>query len=281
MSAISLEPTADPSRSDKALRYAAAAWLIAALCGQWAFFYYIMAFYGASIVSGDFSIWNRLQAMGATAHIDGDTVGNLAFLGHALGAGIVALGGALQFIPQLRSRAPRFHHWNGRVFVLTVIALSVSGLYLVWVRGTPPDSFRELSTTFNGLFILAFAVLAYRSARQRNFVAHRRWALRLYLVSNAQWFLRIGAFSYFILSSVVGHSPRFSDPFFALWAFGCYLMPLLCLEVYLWAKSQAGAWGRTTVAAVLGLLTLVMLIGVIAFGLFSQRLISGMPLGVG
>lgn len=107
-----------------ALRASAAFWLMAALAGQWAFLYYIAAFYGRSTLTGNFEIWNRLQALGRTPYLPGDTAGNAAFAAHALGAGIVAFGGALQLIPQIRTRAPRFHRWNGRIFMLTVVALA-------------------------------------------------------------------------------------------------------------------------------------------------------------
>lgn len=118
-----------PSRFSAAagafLRGAVAFWFVVALLGQWAFFAYILGFYGTSTVSGDFEVWNRLKALGRTPYVAGDTYGNLAYAAHALGAGIIAFGGALQLIPGLRARAPAFHRWNGRVFLFTVTGLSL------------------------------------------------------------------------------------------------------------------------------------------------------------
>jgi len=193
--------------------------LLVALAGQWAFFYYIAAFYGTSILTGEFGVWNRLLALGRRPYVEGDTAGNLAYAAHALGAGIVALGGALQLLPWIRRHAPAFHRWNGRVFLVTVTALSLSGYYLVWVRGTSPSRVDGLSTSFNGALILAFVFLAYRSVRARDFASHRRWAMRLYLAANAQWFLRVGVFGYFVVVCLLGHKAQFGDPFLSFWTF--------------------------------------------------------------
>ncbi len=271
-----------PSRNaagDALLTGAATFWFTVALIGQWAFFYYIAAFYGASALSGNYQTWNRLVALGARApFVAGDTAGNLTFLAHALAAGYIAFGGALQLVPQVRSRAPVFHRWNGRLFLLTVVGLSLSGFYLVWARDKSPDDFSALSTTLNGVLILTFAALALRTALARDFVIHRRWALRLYLVSNAQWFLRIGVFAYFLINHSLGRKVGFGDPVLLAWTPGCYLLPLAVLELYLRARSGAGPGGRMAMAGGLVVLTLLMGVGIAGFTFFSQMIISGAPL---
>lgn len=268
--------TAGAFTADRALNAAAAFWLLSALIGQWAFFYYIVAFYGPSALSGDFEVWNRLAALGRTPYVAGDTVGNLSFLAHALGAGVIAFGGALQIIPQIRKHAPVFHRWNGRVFLATVVALSLSGFYLVWVRRASAG--QDFSTSLNGLLILAFAFLALRAVRARDLIVHRRWALRLYLVANAQWFLRVGVFGYFVLSRVVGHQAEGSDFFLRFWTYGCYLAPLVLLEFYIRAKDSRSPLMKSAVAGGLVLLTIFMSAGIFAFGMFSWLIVSGAPL---
>jgi hypothetical protein len=263
-----------------ALSTTAAFWLLAALIGQWAFFYYIVAFYGGSLMSGEFEVWNRLEALGAaTPYRPGDAIGNTAYLTHALGAGIIALGGALQLIPFIRRGWPAFHRWNGRVFLVTVTTLSLSGFYLVFIRKPPPDTLAEWSTPVNGVLILTFAALALRYALKRDIAVHQRWAMRLYLVSNAQWFIRIGFFAYFVLSTLVGHEPSLSDPFFPFWSWGCFLVPLSVLQLYFFAQDRGGPILRVAASGGLVVLTLTMAAGMFAFAMFSQRLISGAPLG--
>ena len=263
---------------EKALGRAAALWVMAALLGQWAFFAYIAAFYGPTAATGNFEAWNRLAAVGAKPFIAGDTAGNLAFAAHALGAGIVALGGALQLMPWIRARFPKFHRVNGRVFLATVVALSLSGFYLVWIRKTSTSLEGAIGTSINGVLILVFAMRTFITARARDIATHRRWAMRLYLVSNAQWFLRVGVFGYFIASKLMGHAASFKDPFFHFWMFGCYLVPLLVLEVYLRAKERGSRSARLAVAGVLVALTLFMLLGMFGFGAFSMLVVSGKPL---
>lgn len=262
-----------------ALRTSAAFWLLVALIGQWAFFYYIVAFYGGSILSGEFETWNRLAALsGHDSFRPGDTIGNAAFGAHALGAGVVALGGALQLIPFVRRKWPAFHRWNGRVFLVTVVALSLSGFYLTFTRRSP-DSFTDWATPTNGVLILLFAGLAMNFALARNIATHQRWAMRLYLVSNAQWFTRVGVFGYFVVSTVLGHEPGFSDPFFPFWAWGCFLVPLAVLQLYFFAQDRGGPVLRAATSVGLVVLTLVMAAGMFAFAVFSQKIINGEALG--
>jgi hypothetical protein len=255
-------------------------WFAVALLGQWAFFYYIAAFYGTSTLTGNFEVWNRLEALGRTPYVAGDTGGNIAFAAHALGAGIIAFGGALQLMPFIRKRFPAFHRWNGRLFLLTVTGLSLSGFYLVWIRQTSPSVIEGISTTLNGVFILSFAALALRTAMARNIASHQRWATRLYLVSNAQWFLRVGVFSYFVVNTAVGNEVSFSDPFFKFWTWGCYLVPLAALQLYYFARDRGGVVSRSAMAATLVVLTLLMGVGIFAFTMFSQAIITGAPMGL-
>lgn len=248
------------------------------MIGQWAFFYYIARFYGVSTLTLNFEVWNRLSAFGRTPYVAGDTGGNIAFAAHALGAGIIALGGGLQLIPQIRARFPAFHRWNGRLFLLTVVALSLSGFYLVWIRGTSPSPINAFSTSVNGVLILSFAGLALRHAVARNIAIHRRWAMRLYLVSNAQWFLRVGLFGYFVVSQLIGHQAKFSDPFLRFWEFGCFLAPLAVLEPYLRTKDGGGVLPRLLLALGLLIVTLLMSAGIFAFAMFSQAIVTVAPL---
>ena len=278
MSAMALPQTRITAAAT--LQGAVAFWLLMALIGQWAFFYYIAAFYGSNLLSGNYEAWAVLSKMGGTAYVKGDTAGNLTFGAHALAAGAVAFGGALQLIPQVRSRFPRFHRWNGRLFLLVVVGLSLSGFWLVWVRGSSPNQLNEISTSINGVLILSFAGLAWRTAVARRFAIHRRWALRLYLVSNAQWFLRVGVFAYFIVNMGLGRKVGMGDPFLQFWTFGCYLVPLGVAELYLRAKDGAGPGARATLAAGVVVLTLLMTVGILGFTMFSLRLVSGAPLAL-
>jgi hypothetical protein len=260
------------------LRAAAVFWFLVALAGQWLFFSYIIALYGTSTITGNLEVWNRLEVLGRTPFVPGDAGGNAAYAAHALGAGIIAFGGALQLIPQIRERFPMFHRWNGRLFLVTVTALSFSGFYLVWIRNTGPSFIDGLSTSINGVLILSFAAMTLRAALARNFDVHPRWAMRLYLVSNAQWFLRIGVFGYLVVGQLLGRQANFSDPFVRLWTFGCYLVPLAVLQLYFIARDRGGALSRVCMALGLTVLTLLMSAGIFAFSMFSYAIAFGATL---
>ena len=262
------------------LKLSSGLWLVTMLLAQWAFFYYIVAFYGTSLATGDLEAWNRLAVFGRKPYVPGDATGNAAFASHALGAGIIALAGGLQLIPWIRKRFSTFHRWNGRVFLLTVLALSVSGFYLVWVRGNSPSRLDALITSANGLLIIGFACAAYLTAKRRDFVAHREWAMRLYLVSNGQWFLRVGIFAYFGIMKAAGQAPGFGDPFFDFWKVGCLLVPLALLQLYFMAYRSRHDGLRASVSALLATATLAMAMGAAIFGMLCQKIITGAPLGL-
>ncbi|OGT60763.1 MAG: hypothetical protein A3E01_07620 [Gammaproteobacteria bacterium RIFCSPHIGHO2_12_FULL_63_22] len=263
------------SRPIDVLGLSAAAWLLAMILGQWAFFYYLAAFYGSSVVTGDLEVWNRLIAFGRTPYVAGDSVGNFTFASHALAAGIIALAGALQLLPAVRNRFPVFHRWNGRLFLMTVLGLVLSGFYLVWIRGPAPTRLEEMATSLNGLLILACGAAAFVAVRRRKSSVHRKWALRLYLLSNGQWFVRVGFFAYFVLAKALGHGPGTVDAFFQFWKFGSFLVPLAVLELYFFAQASGRRPVKVAVSMLVIACTLVMTLGMIVFGEFSQKMISG------
>ena len=245
------------------------------LVGQWLFFYYIIAFYGFSVINGNLEIWNRFEPLGSTPYVAGDFGGNIAFAAHALGAGIVAFGGVLQLMPQIRRRFPVFHKYNGHVYLTTVLALAISGFYLVLIRGTSPNIQSAIGTSINGLLILSFIYLAYSSIKKRDIRNHRKWAMRLFFVSNAQWCLRVGVFAYMISGTVLGIEPSFGDPFFFMWTFGCFLIPLAILQLYFYANEHKSRKIKYGASLVVCTATIFMLIGVMGLTPFLQQLING------
>ncbi len=254
--------------SDAVLKGSAALWWSIALIGQWAFLYYIATVYGASTLSGHFELWTRNHAL-VKGYVPGDTAGNLAFGAHALLAGVIAFGGTLQLIPWIRRRAIALHRWNGRLFLITALGVSVTGLYMIWVRGSSPSFANSAGITLNAALIIAFAGLAWRAALQRDIAAHRRWALRTFLVANGQWFFRIGVFAWIMaFRAPVGFGEHFDGPFILFWAFACYLLPLAMLELYMRAKESNRPRFRFAVAGSLVILTLVMSAGLIGVATF-------------
>jgi uncharacterized membrane protein len=266
-----------PSRPANVLTGAALFWLAVFLLGQLAFFYYLVAFYGVTIATNNLAAWNVFKQFGVTSYIPADTIGNFAFGSHALGAAIVAIAGGLQLVPAVRRRLPRFHRINGRIFLLTCVILTLSGLYLVWIRKAPPASFSELTTTLNAALILTCSYFVVRRALARDIKNHSRWAMRLYLVANGQWFLRLGVMCYMALGNLIG-TASFTDGFFTYWNYAAFIIPLVVLQLYFCAKDTGQALIKHIVAALLIVLALLMSTGILAQGFLHYKIINGEPL---
>ncbi|BBN82328.1 hypothetical protein PA25_23130 [Pseudoalteromonas sp. A25] len=264
--------------ADKVIKYSAIFWFLAVMAGQWFFFYYIIKFYGFSVINDNMEIWNRWEVFGSTPHKEGDTAGNVLFFVHVIGAGIVAFGGALQLIPKVRALAPKFHKINGYVYLATVFFLAMSGFYLSWIRGASPDLISEIGTSINGFLILGFAYMTVKTAINKNIASHRKWAIRLFLVSNAQWFLRVGVFSYFITGTTVGGNPAFGDLFFPIWTFGCFLLPLAASQLYFYGAKSKRIDVKMMTALVMLVLTVLMSAGIFGFTPFLLQVMSGDPI---
>ncbi len=252
---------AEGRRGDAWLTAAAWFWVVVTVVGQLLFASYITVLYGGGAIRGDITVLDRVMPKG---HVPGDPVGNATIIVHLFLALVIMLAGAMQLVPQIRKRAPWLHRWTGRSYITAALLASFGGLYLVWVRGTVGDFAQHLGSTLNGSLIVLCGVLAWRSARARHFVAHRKWALRLFLVASGVWFFRVGLmFTLLIFQRPVGFDPKtFTGPFLTFLTFAESLFPLLVLEGYFWGQERATERGRMTVAVCLGLLTVAMAVGV-------------------
>jgi len=242
----------------RALDTAAKFWFMVAVVGQWIFVYYVLYHYGGLAAQGTF-----LSSENGGFVAD-DTFGNLTLILHLSLAVVIIMGGTLQLVPQIRSRFPKFHRWTGRTYISTAIATSIGGLYMLWTRDIPGGTIMYIGMSLDAALIIVFGVLAWWQALKRNFVAHRRWALRLFMVVSAVWFFRVIFMGWVILNGgPAGFDPQtFTGPFVSFLAFGQYLLPLLILEIYLRAKERAGTTGRFAVAGLVSISALLTGFGV-------------------
>ncbi len=244
---------------------------VVAVIGQLMFVYHIVSFYGGTAVQGEWEQWNTVLYNGL---IEGDWVGNF-FLGlHVFLAAIITFGGPLQFIPQIRTQLPSLHRWNGRIYLLTAFVISFAGLYMIFTRGVIGGTVMKMGNTLNALLIMIFALMAWRTALARDFVAHRRWALRTFLMVSGVWFFRIGFGLWIFLNNgtAPGSTEELGGPFDMFLAFAHSLLPLAILELYLHTKDHAGKLGRFALSA--GLLVLA---GALGAGIFMAAMIFWLP----
>jgi len=171
------------SVANKVLKAATTCWFAVTVLGQLAFGLTVASFYGLTALRGDYHAWKFTNGF-----IPGVTKGNLAVVMHVVTAAIIMLAGAVQLVPQVRNRFPAFHRWNGRIYMLSALALSGAGLYMHWIRGAVGNLPQHVGATVNALLIWFCGIMALRYAMARDFKTHRRWALRFFLVVSGSWF---------------------------------------------------------------------------------------------
>ena len=250
------------SSPPRALSAGAVFWFATAVLGQAAFITFIVLFFGGAIAGGDLAAVNDKPHV--TGYVPGDLVGNVQFLGHALLGGLVTLSGIWQLVPALRRRWPAVHRWNGRLFLAVALVVTSSGFWLVWIRGSRLGLGSDLSISLNGLLIVGFAVLAWRSAVRRDVATHRRHALRAWLLVNGVWFLRIGIMLAGLLLTPLGVRIDYQGPVFIGVSIASWLLPLAVLELYFRAERSSYPTMKHAMGGVLSLMALAMLAGSLA-----------------
>jgi hypothetical protein len=259
-------PMAAPPPGETLLRRSGLAWFLVAAAGQGAFIWMIVAHYGVKTFGGDPAGWNDKPII--KGYVAGDALGNLLFAVHVLLAAVVTFGGLLQLVPMIRRRAPALHRWNGRLFFAAAYVMAFGGLWLTWGRHTYLSLISAMAVSINGALVLIFATVAWRLAMARKLEAHRRWAMRAFLVVNGVWFLRVGLMAWVLASGGLGMNRSLSGPADVVLQFGAYLIPLAVLEAYLRAQRSPSVLVKRLVGALLILMTLVTAAGIVGAVLF-------------
>lgn len=250
----------------RALALSASIWFLIAMLGQWTFVAFILAFHLPPTLRGDFLALNNKPHI--TGWVPGDTMGNAQLLAHVFFAALVTFAGVVQFVPAIRRRWPALHRWNGRVFMVTALVATLSGFYLTWIRGSTLGPGSTTSISLNGLLIVVFLALAWRSALARDFTTHRRHALRAWLLVNGVWFLRIGIVLAGLGLAPFGHEMSYDGMVFIGVSFMSWLLPLAVVELYLRAGDSNRAGFQYAVAGLLLVLAVVTLAGSAAAAAF-------------
>lgn len=238
---------------------AAAGWFVVGVASQLLFALSVAAFYGLTASRGHWQSWNRFMTQG---YVPDQAAGNGAVALHLLAATLVVVSGALQLVPQLRRRAPALHRWNGRLYLSCAVLASLAGLFMLWTRGAIGDAWQHAATTLNALLVVVFAAMTLRAALKRDFVRHRRWALRLYVVVLGVWFFRIALALWLgVFGGPFGFDPAtFAGPALTVIAFASFLLPLAVVELY-WRATDRPEGGRRVAAGVLLLATIATGLG--------------------
>ncbi|HEV2598652.1 DUF2306 domain-containing protein [Sphingopyxis sp.] len=232
---------------------------LAIAAGQLLFVAFILLYYYPPTLTGDFAAWNEKPII--KGFVAGDTAGNLFFAVHVLLAAVITFGGLVQLVPAIRNRRPLLHRWNGRLYMICAAALALGGLWMTWGRGTWLNYVGAIGITLDALLITGFAALAWQAARHGQFADHRRWAIRLFAVASAVWFMRVGYMAWGLATGGAGIGKAMDGPFDLFLAFANSLLPLAIAELYLRAGARGTPLARRVTAALLGVSGLVILAG--------------------
>ena len=244
-----------------ALQASTVVWFVPTLIGQWIFAYHIALTYIATAFAGNVAAWNKRLFVGL---VPGDLLGNAALIAHLFIAFVVTVGGTLQLIPQIRTYAPTFHHWNGRIYIVVGFVTSLAGIYMIWTRETFGGILmNDIGVSTNGVLIMVFAAFTIRHAIARNIEVHQRWALRTFMAMSGVWYLRVMyAFLDGIGVAMPGVTENMTGPTNVVLNFSSYLVPLGVLELYFLARRSPSALARFAAAAMVLAAALATGIGV-------------------
>ncbi|MDO9370343.1 MAG: DUF2306 domain-containing protein [Sphingopyxis sp.] len=224
--------------------------------GQALFTLYILVFYGRASVTGD---WRSANDVLPDGMIAGDAPGNAALFVHLLFSALITLAGLLQLIPRIRTRFPTFHRWNGRLYMLAAVIMSIGGLYIAWGRGEAGSGY---ATSINGVVILICALFATQLARSRDFLGHQTWAVRLFLAVSGVWFLRVFIMLWVLLFGPEHLGDDLGGPAGIALNYAQFIAPLLLFELYRGAKRSKRKAVHWSVAATLFLCSTAMGAGI-------------------
>lgn len=240
-------------------------WLIGSLLfAQALFVLYLLATFGRTVIAGNVAAWSQLSAKGWVA---GDQAGNTAMVLHLAFAVLILSLGAIQLSQRVRQRAPALHRWSGRLYLGGCYIAAISGLWLVWVRGTVGDRLQHIAITINALLLFLCAIMAWRTARSRRIAEHRTWALRAFLVGNGVLYFRMFlALWLLVFRAPVGFTPStFSGPFLTTLAFTVYVFgPLSVFETYRWAERSTSRTRHRVASGVMIGMSLLLVCGATA-----------------
>ncbi|HAA23879.1 MAG TPA: hypothetical protein DCP28_35795 [Cytophagales bacterium] len=154
------------------------------------------------------------------------------------------------------------------------MTISLTGIFLLWTRGTVGGLIGAISTSINGLLIIAFSVSTIKYAWTKKMAIHRRWSLRLFMVMSGVWFFRVGLMFWLLVwGRPVGFDYQtFTGPFLVILGFSQYLLPLLLLEIYFAVKKAK----RNTTQWVFGTVLMFFALAT-ALGIFGATMSMWIP----
>jgi len=149
-------------------------------------------------------------------------------LPHILGGLVAMVIGPFQFWPRIRNTYPRLHRMCGRVYLASIVVGATAGMVMA---ATTSRNFAYASGLFSlGAVWLLTSGMAFLAIRRRNFVQHKQWMIRSYVVTFA--FVTFRLINNLMASLAIGE-PRDR---IAIISWACWALPLLVTELVIQGK---------------------------------------------
>jgi hypothetical protein len=149
---------------------------------------------------------------------------------HLGGGSLALLMGPFQFSSWMRRRYVQAHRWMGRLYLAGVLTGSIAAVYMgVWVTRNRPFG---IALLYLDLAWVVTTGMAYLAVIRRQFVAHKEWMVRSYVVTFAFVVFRVMA------EDLNVYGKLGEDAQLVMLAWLAWAVPLLFAEVALqWRRS--------------------------------------------
>jgi len=197
------------STEERLFRLSGRFFYFAAFAGLMAFGTYIIL-RATGVTSRNFGQWRDLVT-GLPMHSAADWIANVGIGMHFLRGTVLVLAWPILFSARIRSRHRAVHRWTGRVYVTAGFLAGVGGLSFIFARhnGGPP----HVAFAIWGSVMMVSAVMAYVRAREKKFVQHRAWAIRLFAMVLGSWLFDLEIRAWQDLARGIGMTEHEDGPF--------------------------------------------------------------------
>ncbi|MDJ0992171.1 MAG: DUF2306 domain-containing protein [Dinoroseobacter sp.] len=156
-----------------------------------------------------------------------------ALMVHMIAGAVITLLVPLQAALGVSRRAPEVHRFMGRCLVVASLVTAFGGLWYIAHVGTIGGQLMDVGFTFYGALMLLAALKLTLRAWEKDWSAHRDWALRLVVLALASWMFRVHYGLWFLLTGGVRSQPDLRGIFDQVQVFAFYVPYLLALELWL------------------------------------------------
>ncbi|MEM6889710.1 MAG: DUF2306 domain-containing protein [Pseudomonadota bacterium] len=171
---------------------------------------------------------------------------NLMIFGHMVSGALITILAPLQLWAWPRRVVPRLHRASGYAAWAAAVVTGVLGLLSILKTGTIGGIWMDAGFAGYGLLLIWAAFNTVQNARAKNFDAHRRWALRLFVLAIGSWIYRVHYHIWYIATGGIASNETFSGAFDLVQNVAFYLPYLMLLEAWFLVEQRRAQSFRST-----------------------------------